>query len=502
MTTTASHLPAPTSLREVSGLPATIQRRRGVLLLLFTLLLPGSAQLAAGSRRLGRLALRAWLTGLASVAVLAGVALVRPTALTVVVTNPVTLLALGALFVVAAVGWAVLFVDAWRLARPVQDGRTFHGVTALAALLVLATSGSMLYGASMVGAQRDLIAGIFGGATSFPPADGRYNVLLLGGDADEDRVGVRPDSITVASIDAEDGSTVLFSLPRNLQEVPFPAGTPAADALPDGFSCGDECLLNAVYRFGRDNPNLFPEGDDPGASAMLEAAEGITGLTINYYVLVELDGFRALIDAMGGIEIDVAHRVPIGGGTSPIYGWIEPGRQRLDGYHALWFARSREGSSDYERMARQRCVMTAMVNQLDPRTLLARFQQIAAATKDVVSTNLPDEDLPTFAELGLAAKEQPIESVQFVPPLIDPAYPDYDRIHALVQAALDGQDGEDPQASGDAEAGSAQAEAVPAALTVTAGATGEGDGDRAGQWSQDEAAPDSRVDARAVCRAS
>ena len=500
MTTTASHVPAPASLREISGLPPTIQRRRAVLLLLFTLLLPGSAQLVAGNRRLGRLALRVWLAGLASVTVLAGVALVRPTALTLVVTNPVTLLAVGALVVAAAVGWAVLFADAWRLARPVQDGRTFNAVTALAAALVLATSGSMLYGASMISAQRDLIAGVFGAATSFPPVDGRYNVLLLGGDADEDRVGVRPDSVTVASIDAETGATVLFSLPRNLQEVPFPPGTAAAEALPDGFSCGDECLLNAVYRFGRDNPHLFPEGNDPGASAMLEAAEGITGLTVNYYVLVELDGFRALIDAMGGIELDVTKRVPIGGGTSPIYGWIEPGRQRLDGYHALWFARSREGSSDYERMARQRCVMTAMVNQLDPKTLLARFQQIAAATQDVVSTNLPDEDLPVFVELGMAAKEQPIESVQFVPPLIDPAYPDYALIQDTVRGALGTDDDGDDQASASATAETTQARAVPAGLTMSASDAG-GRADPARQRPEDEPATDAPMDARAVCPA-
>lgn len=496
MTTTASHPPAPTSLREVSGLPVTIQRRRAVLLLLFTLLLPGSAQLAAGNRRLGRVALRTWLGVLAAVVLLLAVGFARPTALAVAFTNPFALLFVGALFVVGAVGWAVLFADAWRLARPVQDGRTFNGVTALAALLVVATSGSMLYGASMVGAQRDLIAGVFGSGTSFPPVDGRYNVLLLGGDADEDRTGVRPDSITVASIDAATGSTTLFSLPRNLQEVPFPKETPAAEALPEGFSCGDECLLNALYRFGHDSPHLFPGGNDPGATAMLQAAEGITGLTINYYVLVELDGFRALIDAMGGIEIDVANRVPIGGGTSPIYGWIEPGRQRLDGYHALWFARSREGSSDYARMARQRCVMTAMVNQLDPQTLLSRFRQIAAATEDVISTNLPDEDLPIFAELGMAAKEQPIESVQFVPPLVEPAYPDYELIQETVRAVLSSEEGE-PEARGGAAGEETVARAVPSALVLATGSSPAGA--EQSQPADDEgAAP---VDARKVCRA-
>ena len=472
-------------MREVSGLPPTAHRRRAALLLLFTLLLPGSAQLVAGNRRLGRAALRTWLGALAAVVLLAVVAAVQPAVLAAVVTRPLALLLLGAVFVAGAVGWAVLFVDAWRIARPVQDGRTFHGVSALAALLVLATSGTLLYGASLVGAQRDLLAGVFGAGTSSPTVDGRYNVLLLGGDAGEGRTGVRPDSITVASIDAETGSTVLFSLPRNLQEVPFPAGTPAAEALPDGFSCGDACLLNAVYGYGHDNPHLFPGGQDPGATAMQQAVEGITGLPINYYVLVELAGFKQLIHAMGGIEVDVRNRVPIGGGTSPITGWIEPGRQRLTGYEALWFARSREGSSDYERMARQRCVMTAMVNQLDPRTLVARFQQIAVATQDVVSTNLPDEDLATFVELGLLAKEQPIESVQFVPPLVDPAYPDYGLIREAVREALGSQE-RGPEASG-VGGERVLARALPGPLLRTPAAQGV-----------DAGAP---VDARAVCEA-
>jgi hypothetical protein len=169
---------------------------------------------------------------------------------------------------------------------------------------------------------------------------------------------------------------------------------------------------------------------------MKQAVEGITGLKVNYYVLVDLLGFRNLIDAMGGIELTVNERVPIGGGTSRVSGYIEPGTQRLDGYHALWYARSRHGDSDYARMARQRCVMNAMVQQMDPATLLAKFQGIAAAAQDVVSTDLPAGELATFIDLGTKGKTQPITSVAFVPPLVEPAYPDFDLIQDRVIEAL------------------------------------------------------------------
>ena len=69
------------------------------------------------------------------------------------------------------------------------------------------------------------------------------------------------------------------------------------------------------------------------------------GLPVHYYVMVDLRGFQKMVDAVGGLDVTVQRRTPIGGGTSRIVGWIEPGRPAaLDGYHALWYARSREGS--------------------------------------------------------------------------------------------------------------------------------------------------------------
>ena len=261
------------------------------------------------------------------------------------------------------------------------------------------------------------------------------------GDAGADRVGLRPDSIQLASVDADTGQTVLVALPRNLSGVPFPEDSPMAQVYPDGFD-DDEGLLNAVYKEGAARPELYPDAADAGAEATKDAVEAVTGLQVQYHVLVDMEGFSALIDALGGIEVDVGSRVPIGGGRTPegdpapITGWIEPGRQRMDGFTALWYARSREGSSDYERIARQRCVMSAMIGQLDPATVLLRFSDIAAASSALVRTDIPQSALGDLADLALSARTYPVVSLQLVPPLVTPGDPDFDEIRALVAEAV------------------------------------------------------------------
>src|SRR5262249_2115179 len=162
------------------------------------------------------------------------------------------------------------------------------------------TCGPMAYAARQVAAGRSALGGVFGGHRASSVAHGRYNVLLLGGDAGADRVGARPDSVTLVSVDQDTAHTVLLSFPRNLPNIPFPAGSLASQALgPKGFGCGDTCLLNAVYTFGQEHKQYFPGVPDPGAEAMKQAVAAITGLKVNYYVLIDLAGFRDLINAMG-----------------------------------------------------------------------------------------------------------------------------------------------------------------------------------------------------------
>jgi anionic cell wall polymer biosynthesis LytR-Cps2A-Psr (LCP) family protein len=132
----------------------------------------------------------------------------------------------------------------------------------------------------------------------------------------------------------------------------------------------------------------------------------------------------------------VRDRSPIGGVGAPITGYIEPGLQRLDGFQTLWFARSRSGADDYSRMARQKCVMNAMLEQLSPRVVVTKFGRIAEAGKEVISTDLPVSEVDRFVALAAKAKSQPLTTVSFVPPLVNTARPDVALIQERVQQAI------------------------------------------------------------------
>jgi polyisoprenyl-teichoic acid--peptidoglycan teichoic acid transferase len=431
----------PASASGLDDRLARLRFRRAVTLMLMTLLIPGSAQLVAGTRSVGRMALRIWLGLIGTVVLVILLGLVWPGAVLWLVSNTFVLGLVRLTLLVLAIGWAVLFVDAWRLGQPLELRQKQRlAMVGINGVLCFGVAGTLLFASHVVGVQRDFIATMFGDGTVSEATHGRYNVLLLGGDSGADRWGMRPDSITVASIDEETGRTVLFGLPRNMQNFPFPDGSVMDEQFPDGFDC-DDCYLNSLSTFGVDNSELFTTYDDPGLEATIEGVEGITGLDVNYYAMVNLKGFRNLVDALGGLEMNVRDRIPIGGVGAPITGWIEPGVQRLDGYQTLWFARSRSGADDYSRMARQKCVMSAMLDQLSPQAVVTKIGRIAEASKEILSTDVPASELDRFIALALKAKAQPLRTVSFVPPMINTAEPDIDLIHERVQQAIEKAEG-------------------------------------------------------------
>ncbi len=409
-----------------------------------TVLAPGSAQIVAGNARVGRIALRVYAVVLGCGVLVALLALFWRTELVSLFTSLTVLSVVRFGLIALALGWAYLIIDAWRIADPLGLAQRQRLVmTALNGLLCLAVTGALLFASHLVAVQRDFIAAVFSAGEVRAAEDGRYNVLLLGGDAGPTRVGVRPDSITVASIDEETGRTVLFGLPRNLEDVPFPDGTIMDEQFPDGFDC-DACYLNGVNTWATDNAELFSQADgDPGITATTQAVEEITGLTINYYALIDLKGVQGLVEAVGGVTIDVGERIPIGGVGGPITDWIEPGEQHLNGFQTLWYARSRATSDDYSRMARQKCVMNAMLQQLDAKTVLSNFGDIAAAGKQVISTSIPASEVDTFVNLSLKTKNLPVSSVSFVPPKIDTGDPDWALIKTMVADAVEASETRD-----------------------------------------------------------
>ncbi|WP_460771299.1 LCP family protein [Mariniluteicoccus flavus] len=434
----SSRSPVPDAQRRADAL----RLRRAVGNLGLTLVVPGSAQLLHGDRRVGRVAMRVW-AGLWTVllALLVVFAVSRGSAIAILTFTPITWL-MALVIGAAGLGWAYLMVDAWRLSRPpelAQHHRLGYGLVAGTLALALGVGG--IASANVVQAQGDFLGTVFSGGGDTRTKGGRYNVLLLGGDAGTGREGLRPDSMTVASIDAKTGKTVLFSLPRNLEDVEFPDSSPMKKIYPGRFSCPNhECLLNAVYTKAMEHKELYPGVKDPGAVATKEAISWVTGLEINYYALIDLNGFKSLIDAVGGVKVDVMKRVPVGGGSTEVKRYIEPGRAvHMNGQNALWYARSRHESTDYERMARQKCVMNAMLNQLDPVTVITRFQSIAGAGKQIVETDVPTSEMERLGTLAMKARQTKIASVSFVPPLVQPGRPDFGVIRETVRTRIAAQ---------------------------------------------------------------
>ncbi|TLM74264.1 LCP family protein [Pseudarthrobacter sp. NamB4] len=448
-----------------------VRTKRAFVLVLLTLFIPGSAQLVAGDRKLGRAALRVTL-GVWAAVLLAGLLLLLNRSLLIsIVTNPFASLAIVILLVALAAGWAVLFINTLRLIRPVLLAPSARPAVVIVLVLALVLgSGSLSYLAYLLNVGRNAIGSIFSSGPVIEPVDGRYNFLMMGGDAGDDRTGRRPDSLSVLSVDAESGRTAIISVPRNLQNAQFSKDSPMRAIYPDGYNCGDECLINAINtEVTNEYADLYPDVADPGAQATLEAVSGTLGITVQAYVLVDMEGFAKLIDAMGGIRIKAGGWVPMSGYFDEAtkthgmpLGWIPAGEQTLDGNQALWYGRSREYVDDYARIQRQQCVQQAMLKQLDPATLLSKFEDIANAGTKVVDSNISASQLGSFVDLAIKAKGQDIKRLTIGPPDFDASFstvPDFDQIHDRVDQLL-----------ASASAGGSQSTGIPDDVMVAPGA--------------------------------
>lgn len=422
---------------------------------------PGSGFLAAGRRRLGT-------TVLAIAVILLGVALwyglTQRRELLHVVVKPGQLRMIAAVMLLMLIAWVAVVIATHRMVRPLDmtGGQRFLGA-AFVGFLCLVVASPFAVGARYAYVQSDLIDTIFGSEESAttPVVDGenpwgddnRVNVMLLGGDGGIDREGIRTDSVIVASIDTETGDTILFSLPRNLEEVPFPEDSPLHEAYPDGFTGeGDagEWMLNAIYRnVPAQHPDVLGHTDNEGADALKLGVSGALGIDVDYYVLVNLDGFKEIVDAMGGVTVNINEPIPIGGNSDlgvPPEDYLDPGPdQHLDGFDALWYSRGRYGLDDYNRMERQRCMVDAIIEEANPANMMRRYLDIAAATKEILRTDIPKELLEHFVDLALEVKDGKVRSVVFRntydldpsdPNYFNPGDPDYEWMHDTVAKAL------------------------------------------------------------------
>lgn len=356
-------------------------------------------------------------------------------------------------FAVLWVGSIVLTARQWW--PQAREGGWGRGLFALVMCLVVAAPSALAvrYLEVQSGLVSDVFSDGFGEGHVADPdepdpwaAIPRVNIALLGSDAGADRVGVRTDSMMVVSIDTKTGDSLLIGIPRNLENVPIPTSNPLSTLWPNGYDCGDACLMNGIWTLAEDHRDLFPNDPNPGLTSTIDVLGAITGLDIQRSVVIDLAGFRELVDAMGGVDINVQERVCVACESDGAGGirwntdrqeWIDPGFKHLDGRLALWYARSRAGSDDFSRMRRQRCVAGALLEQADPVSMFARYPQIAQAVRDNVRVNIPQSELEAWVELVVRIQDGgSIRSLPVTSKVVAPAKPDFDKIRALVRAGV------------------------------------------------------------------
>jgi LCP family protein required for cell wall assembly len=283
---------------------------------------------------------------------------------------------------------------------------------------------------------------------SVPPWDGkqRLNILLIG--ADEQRGGHNTDTLITVSIDPVTKQVAMFSLPRDTVDVPVPAG-PARSLWGSVY----RNKINSFFINNRHRGDVWPGNDRTRGYNALKATIGeLYGLDIKYFVEVNFDGFRKVVDAVGGVTVNV--QIPVSddafptvtGRTTRLY--IPSGLQHMDGAQALRYARSRKTSSDFDRAARQQRLLLSLREQADPQELIPRLPQLIDALKQTVRTDIPISQLDELLGLASSVDTTNIRSYVFSPPLYstdtcaDPrgcvVLPKVDRIRIAVRNAFKG----------------------------------------------------------------
>ena len=315
---------------------------------------------------------------------------------------------------------------------------------------VFAVAGMLLVafpaGFSVVRADqlRDVINNVFVTSGSSDPlaiasdvgnSDEFQNVLLLGGDEGPGRWALRTDTMILVSIHKPSGRVAMISIPRNLGRLKFPDGSAMANEFPKGFND----LANAIYPYVYSHPDIaaqYLRGSlAPEAVALASAISYSMDVTIHDYVLVNMQGFIEIIDALGGVTVTLDKKIPmpgnVPGAKSKYPPLIGPGEVKMDGTLALGYVRSRAADSDYSRMGRQRRLLETLASQTSGSDVLLKFPALADAMKDNIRTSLTPSEFAFLADrLRSGANIQ--ESVGLTPPLVQPGRPDYEDVAKLI----------------------------------------------------------------------
>jgi polyisoprenyl-teichoic acid--peptidoglycan teichoic acid transferase len=274
----------------------------------------------------------------------------------------------------------------------------------------------------------------------------RLNILLLGIDQRPGEAAFNTDTMIVVSIDPATKRVAMFSIPRDTVNVPVPPGP-----LRSVFGSAYGQKINSFYNTVRGRADLCPGPSSSRGYTCLKSVLGyLYGLNVQYYVQVNFDGFKKVVDALGGVTINV--QSPVIDDTYPsdvgpdLRIYIPSGIQHMTGAQALTYARSRHGSTDFDRGARQQRVILSLRDQVDISAILPRVNELADAFKQTVRTDIPRDIVSQLLGLADQIDTKAVRSFVFAPPLYetedyvpgvhDFLYPLVSKIRAAVKTAF------------------------------------------------------------------
>ena len=220
------------------------------------------------------------------------------------------------------------------------------------------------------------------------------SILLLGIDENDDRKQkevARSDAMVLATLNKDEKSIKLLSIPR--------------DSLVYIPEVGYEDKINHAYAFG--------EVADPpttGTSAVIDTVENLLEIPVDYYVKLNFNAFIEIIDAIGGITVDVPYAISELNSQDQKHSiQLEPGEQLLYGEEALALARTRKQDSDYDRGKRQMEIIDAIIDKSFSITSVLKYGDMIEALGDNMSTNMTFEDMKSFFSYATQGKGLNIE---------------------------------------------------------------------------------------------
>ena len=209
-------------------------------------------------------------------------------------------------------------------------------------------------------------------------------VIILGVDRRADDVG-RSDTLMVASVREEDGKGALLSLPRDTR------------VAIKGYGYDK---LNHAYAYG-------------GHELSQSTVEQLIGVPIDRYIIIDTKAFERIVDAVGGVDIDVEKRMYYedpwdddGGLVIDLY----PGEQHMDGDHAIQYVRYRDGEGDIGRIKRQQKFMKAILSRVLSPDILPKLPAVAEEIKGAVETDMSLKELISFASVLESVREKGLDT--------------------------------------------------------------------------------------------